>query len=199
MASPDVPADATSRARLLRAASEEFARVGFAGARVEAIARAAACNKQLVYHYFEDKAGLYEAVVREVLATRPPLGQLTRESIGAQIDRILEDELPARRSWLRMMTWEALDNGDGPVVAEDLRRQHLDGVVAEIEAAQAAGVMEARMPARLLLLAMMALVLVPYLLPQLTRLVVGVSPETPAFRRAHAGMLRAAMARLGGS
>ncbi|MEN9786966.1 MAG: hypothetical protein RLZZ299_2230 [Pseudomonadota bacterium] len=192
------PADATTRARLLRAAGDAFAREGFAGARVDAIARDAGCNKQLVYHYFGDKAGLYEAVVRDVLATRPPLGALTRESIGPQIDRILEEELPARRSWLRMLAWEALDQGDGPVVAEDLRRAHLDGVVREIEAAQAAGVVEAKVPARLFLLAMMALVLVPYLLPQLTRLVVGMSPETPAFRRAHATMLRAAMARLGG-
>lgn len=54
-----------TRARLLAAAREEFARAGLAGARVDLIARRAEVNKQLIYYHFGDKDGLYAAVLEE--------------------------------------------------------------------------------------------------------------------------------------
>jgi AcrR family transcriptional regulator len=47
------------------AAREEFARRGFAGARVEQIARRAGVNKQLLFYYFHSKRGLFQAVLTE--------------------------------------------------------------------------------------------------------------------------------------
>ena len=52
-----------TRRRVLDAAKGEFARLGFAGARVAAIAARARINKQLLYHYFGNKEGLYLAVL----------------------------------------------------------------------------------------------------------------------------------------
>ncbi|MGY4409554.1 AcrR family transcriptional regulator [Bradyrhizobium sp. LB7.1] len=57
-----------TRKKLLTAAREEFARHGFAGARVDEIAERAGVNKQLVYHYFGDKDSLYLAVLEWVYA-----------------------------------------------------------------------------------------------------------------------------------
>jgi hypothetical protein len=54
-------ADAT-RARLLEAATEEFARHGIAGARVDRIAAAARANKNLIYVYYTNKETLFRAV-----------------------------------------------------------------------------------------------------------------------------------------
>lgn len=51
--------------RLLAAARVEFARKGLAGARVEEIARDAGVTKQLVYHYYSSKEGLFVAVLDE--------------------------------------------------------------------------------------------------------------------------------------
>jgi AcrR family transcriptional regulator len=51
------------RARLLRAATEEFATYGNAGARVDRIADNAQTNKRFMYVYFGNKKGLYDAVV----------------------------------------------------------------------------------------------------------------------------------------
>ena len=48
---------AATREALITAAVAEFSRNGFAGARVDEIARSAGVNKQLVYHYFENKQG----------------------------------------------------------------------------------------------------------------------------------------------
>ena len=52
-----------SRGLIASAAKSEFAEYGYAGARVERIARRAGVNKQLVFYYFGSKAGLYEAVM----------------------------------------------------------------------------------------------------------------------------------------
>lgn len=48
---------------LLTAALPEFARAGLAGARVDAIAKAAGMNKRLLYHYVGDKEALFDAVL----------------------------------------------------------------------------------------------------------------------------------------
>ena len=55
-----------SRAAILQAAIREFSREGVAGARTDAIARAARVNKALLYYYFKDKDSLYGAVLDEV-------------------------------------------------------------------------------------------------------------------------------------
>jgi TetR/AcrR family transcriptional regulator len=55
-----------SRAAILKAAVTEFAREGVAGARTDAIARAARVNKALLYYYFKDKEALYSAVLDQV-------------------------------------------------------------------------------------------------------------------------------------
>src|SRR5579863_2430832 len=55
-----------SRAAILQAAVGEFARDGVAGARTDAIARAAKVNKALLYYYFKDKEALYGAVLDQV-------------------------------------------------------------------------------------------------------------------------------------
>ena len=51
--------------RIVAAAREEFARRGFAGARVEQIARRAGVNKQLLFYYYHSKRGLFQAVLAE--------------------------------------------------------------------------------------------------------------------------------------
>jgi len=55
-----------SRAAILHAAVREFAQEGVAGARTDAIARAAKVNKALLYYYFKDKEALYGAVLDQV-------------------------------------------------------------------------------------------------------------------------------------
>jgi TetR/AcrR family transcriptional regulator len=54
----------SSRQAILMAAEEIFARDGFSGARIDAIAERAGYNKSLIFHHFGDKLGLYQAVVQ---------------------------------------------------------------------------------------------------------------------------------------
>ena len=57
-------AEAT-KSRILMAAKQEFARLGFAGARVDEIAERAQANKRMIYHYFGSKEQLFQLVLEE--------------------------------------------------------------------------------------------------------------------------------------
>lgn len=104
--------DENSRPALLAAARAAFSERGLEGARVDDIAQRAGVNKQLVYHYFGSKDGLYTAVLEQVyqeirdqeqtleLDALPP-EQAMRELVGFSFDylakspdfvRILADE-----------------------------------------------------------------------------------------------------------
>lgn len=59
---------AATQKRLLDAAEREFAQRGFAGARLKDIAASAGVQTTLIHHYFDDKQGLYRAVLDRALA-----------------------------------------------------------------------------------------------------------------------------------
>jgi TetR/AcrR family transcriptional regulator len=54
--------------RILAAAAEEFAERGYAGARVDRIARRARVNKAMLYYHFRSKEGLYRTLLRQTFA-----------------------------------------------------------------------------------------------------------------------------------
>ena len=81
-----------SRSSILNAAVAEFAEHGIAGARTDAIARAAHVNKALLYYYFKDKDALYEAVLDHVFG-----------GLRARVMPVLERELPPRQKMLEYL------------------------------------------------------------------------------------------------
>ena len=78
-----------SRAAILRAAAQEFAEHGIAGARTDAIARAARVNKALLYYYFKDKETLYGAVLDNAFS-----------GMKTNIFQVLDSDLPPREKIL---------------------------------------------------------------------------------------------------
>ncbi len=78
-----------SRAAILHAAAQEFAEHGIAGARTDAIARAAKVNKALLYYYFQDKETLYGAVLDYAFT-----------GMRASVFRVLDSDLPPREKIL---------------------------------------------------------------------------------------------------
>ncbi|MDB5415148.1 MAG: TetR family transcriptional regulator [Rubritepida sp.] len=55
-----------ARARILAAATAEFAAHGFAGARMDRIGQSATVAKGLLFHHFGNKEGLYRAVLERI-------------------------------------------------------------------------------------------------------------------------------------
>src|SRR6202050_3194701 len=74
-----------SRAAILQAAAKEFAELGIAGARTDAIAREARVNKALLYYYFKDKETLYGAVLDNAFS-----------GMKTNIFQVLDSDLPPR-------------------------------------------------------------------------------------------------------
>src|SRR6266478_2834598 len=58
---------AQSREKIMKTATAEFARHGFAGARIARIVKNAGSNPRMIYHYFGSKSALYIAVLENAL------------------------------------------------------------------------------------------------------------------------------------
>lgn len=89
-------ADAT-QARILKAATKEFARNGLGGARVDEIALRAKANKRMIYHYFENKDALFQRVLEQAY------GDLRNAERKLELDRLSPEE--ALKTLVRF-TWD---------------------------------------------------------------------------------------------
>jgi TetR/AcrR family transcriptional regulator len=177
-----------TRARILSAALKEFAAKGFAGARVDVIARRADINKRMLYHYFGNKEKLFRAVLRHKIAER-----------RAWADNLPGD--PAERlpfwfkiacgdaDWIRMLEWEALQSERQKVIDEGERRAITGDWLRRLRQRQARGELSSEFDARHLALAMQSLTMFPLAFPQLTRHIMGRAIDDPKFQRAHAAFL----------
>ncbi|MFF9064893.1 TetR family transcriptional regulator [Streptomyces sp. NPDC014891] len=127
-------AEAT-KARILRAATEEFAAYGIAGARVDRIAKAASANKNLIYVYFCNKDGLFDAVFEAHLGRGLDAVPFTPDDLPDYAARLF-DFFQERPEVLRLATWHRLERGTAaerdPAVAEPSRNAKL----ASLEAVQ---------------------------------------------------------------
>jgi AcrR family transcriptional regulator len=96
--SPATRQDVSSRDRILDGAAEEFAAAGFAGARIDRIARRTRLNVRMIYYHFGSKKGLYRAVLQSIYvemaaifenlpATAP---NRTIEAFGLYVDLLTE-------------------------------------------------------------------------------------------------------------
>ena len=110
------------RGLILAAARSEFAELGYAGARVDRIARKAGVNKQLLFYYFGSKAGLYQAALTGAArdlpqggAPRSPDGGTGAEQLRRAVAQIF-DALAERADVTRFILQEAISGGrpDGP-------------------------------------------------------------------------------------
>ncbi len=178
-----------TRERILRAARREFVAKGFAGARVDAIARAASVNKRMLYHYFGDKEGLYRATLHEIIASNLDLVAAAPPDPADLLPFLLERGT-RRVDGVRMLQWEALSLGDRKPIAEDERRKAWVEGTERVRDAQRAGLVHRDLDAEYLVLALMALTLFPQAFPQLVRMVTGVRVSDAEFQQRQARFLR---------
>lgn len=70
-------------ASILAAAVTEFTEKGYAGARIDSIAEKSGANKRMIYHYFDDKDGLYLAVLESAyIGIRSSEAELQLTNLG---------------------------------------------------------------------------------------------------------------------
>jgi AcrR family transcriptional regulator len=84
--------------------------VGYEGASVNAIAARSGLDKQLIFHYFGNKRGLYDAVLENMFTQTLPaacagIGDVLATSLGFE----------QSREWVRLLGWEGLQYDGGEV------------------------------------------------------------------------------------
>jgi len=178
-----------TQTRILSAALQEFAAHGFAGARVDAIARRAAINKRMLYHYFGDKEGLFRAVLRRKIAERQSwaenLSGDPAESLTFWFEAACKDA-----DWVRMLEWEALQGREQKIIDEKQRCAAVTRGVKRIRQRQARGQLSSEFDPRHVMLAMRSLTMFPVAFPQLTKLIMGQSVFAPRFQKERATFLK---------
>jgi AcrR family transcriptional regulator len=178
-----------TRGRILAAALAEFSAKGFAGARVDAIARRAQGNKRMLYHYFGNKVTLFSAVLRHKMAER--------QAWAANLSGDPTERLPfwfetacGDADWIRLLEWEALQDDSKKVIDEKERRAASAGWLRRLRQRQKWGQLTAAFDPAHLALAMQSLTLFPAAFPQLVRLTTGQSVHDPKFQTEYRKFLK---------
>ena len=141
---PSRPRNARMTSELiLAAATTEFAEHGFAGARIDQIAERAGANKRLIYAYFNDKSGLYAAVLERQIETVMQNVEFSADDLPgfavSRFDYVLGDPEVGR-----LATWRTIDRAAVPTEHET--RTYAERVEA-IARAQRAGTIDDTLPA----------------------------------------------------
>jgi AcrR family transcriptional regulator len=97
-----------TRRRLLAAATDEFARHGVAGARVDRVAAAAKANKQLIYAHFGSKDGLFDAVLAEHCGALAEQVPFDAEDMPGYVGRLFDYAVEHPEVY-RLVSWAGLE------------------------------------------------------------------------------------------
>jgi TetR/AcrR family transcriptional regulator len=178
-----------TREKILAAALAEFSARGFAGARVDAIARRARVNKRMLYYCFGAKQDLYREILRRKLAERAEWIESTpNDFAGALAHMYVAGGTDIE--FVRLMEWEAIDSGGRKCIAETERRALFEKAVARLGVLQRGGSIPRGANLTQLFISMLSLALFPLVMPQVIRLIHGMEPTDPRFMRQRANFLR---------
>jgi AcrR family transcriptional regulator len=144
-------AEAT-RERILKAALAEFSAYGIAGARVDRIAQAAGCNKNLIYIYFQDKDALFRTILRKHLLRCYEEYPFTPDDLPGYAAKVFDFAM-ANPDLMRLIAWSALEE----TKASADRAASLGVKAAALAKAQTKGDVGSAFPADFLLFAILSL------------------------------------------
>lgn len=142
-----------SREKILAAALREFSDYGIAGARVDRIAKAAGCNKNLIYIYFESKEALFETILRKHLTRIYEELHFTPDDLPDYAARIVDFAM-ANPDLMRLLAWFGLEQKVGSPAE---RSASAKDKVAALAIAQAEGTVSAAFPPAFLLTVIMSI------------------------------------------
>ena len=142
-----------TKERILEAALAEFSAHGIAGARVDRIAQAARCNKNLIYIYFEDKETLFTTVLQRHRVRIHQEQPFTPDDVPGYAANVF-DWARANPDLMRLLAWSAREQ---PAKGQTERVEALAAKVAALAEAQNAGRVGTAFPPDFLLVAVMSL------------------------------------------
>lgn len=141
------PNPEATRQNILEVATEEFARNGLSGARVDEIAAKTGSSKRMIYYYFKDKEGLYIAVLeeayRKVRSTEATLDLEHLPPVEA-LRKLVEftfDHHGANADFIRLVMIENIHHGDYLARSEAIQELNVSAI-GEVERVYKRGVKE---------------------------------------------------------
>ena len=147
---------AATKARILKAATAEFAERGLAGARVDRLAASAGANKQLIYAYFGSKEGLFDATLEanlETLLDGVPFDATDLPNYA----RRLFDFNAAHPELARLARWHSLER-PGMLMQLPVTGASIAKKIAALAKAQKAGSIDDTWPPEQLLVMLLAVI-----------------------------------------
>jgi TetR/AcrR family transcriptional regulator len=180
---------ANLRERIYRQALKEFSKNGFAGARVDQIAKKARVNKQLIYYYFESKENLFRVVIESVWETAGVV-ELAPLEAGDAV-RYWSEFYFKYPEWARLLLWEGLEWKSKKTVGETERRNFWQTSLRQLEHRSGPSGWPAFFDVRHYLLSLVAMEIAPLAFPQLVRLIFGREATDPKFQEERTEFLMA--------
>jgi TetR/AcrR family transcriptional regulator len=176
-----------TKARILEAATAEFAAKGFAGARVSEIAARAGVNQQLIAYYFDGKEGLYREMGRrwrafeaEAIPDDLPIAEFVTRYVRASAENLGG----------RLLAWDGLaDTGEDDAEEARERNARLQHEVEVIRERQRAGEIDDRLDPAVLHLITMSAANALAVYPHLARGLFGADASSPELVERYAQQL----------
>lgn len=170
---------ASLRDRIFQQALKEFSKNGFAGARVDRIAKRARVNKQLIYYYFASKENLFRVVIESVWETSEAIRQAPTEAGDAV--RYWSEFYFKFPEWARLLLWEGLESKAKKTVGEAERKSFWLTSLRQLERRSGPSGWPPFFDSRQYLLSLVAMEIAPLAFPQLVRLIFDREPTDPKF------------------
>jgi TetR/AcrR family transcriptional regulator len=181
-----------TRQLILDAASQEFGRFGYDGARVVRIAERAGVAHQLITYHFGGKKGLFEALSDQWVSTSRSLVEgdaPTSDALQSIVHQASEEA-----AWARALIREGQQDQDHGELVE-----RLAPLLANARARQQRGDIATDLDAGIVVLVFFAATLAPTSIPHITRAFSQVDPSDPKFVDYYAEQLGLIIKQLGAS
>lgn len=129
------------RQQILNEASILFAEGGFEGTSIRVIARACGITEAAIYRHFDNKAHLYEQVIRSKVAQHDIRELLAQQNTNGDMESVLEtvahqvlDMANGDPQLMRLMTSTTYDDGPvGPILFREIRLPFIEFVAEELQ------------------------------------------------------------------
>lgn len=179
-----------TRQKILASALQEFAQNGYHGARIDRIVKNAGVNKRMVYHYFNDKDGLFTALmqaeldnIQEVTETEP------NENLFEIANHWLKNIDKTKNYFKLLLSSDCLEKESGSVLEEEQRQGFNLSKQIYVDLLAKEGLSDDVDPAYFLL-AMISLTSLPMILPEMAKLITGDEADSAVFRQEYERVIR---------
>lgn len=171
-----------TRNAILEAAVEEFIERGFAGVRMEHVAKRAGYNKALVYRWFTDRETLFREALKRRFSQRAGLLDKLPQTLP-EIFRWWSQQAASDPNFMRMILREALELREKEPVHAEFRREYYRRQIEILKSFQMKKRIGAEFDPEMLFLALLSVVTLTSVLPQIVQLATGLRPEDKKFQR----------------